>query len=856
MRQRRRNGVLPRLASFLAVWVAASAVSSGDLSEYYGFREMEILKLDWELGTPWAGDLNGDSLIDLVVCNNRRARIDLLLQKPQFDPQAAQTPLEPPEENINDLFGRETAWRFKRFQYPLQVKATSLALADFNEDGRLDLAYYSSEGLYVVLQADGDGKASETQGQDGATTTLADLSWESATRFDLRDGLKTSEALAWGDLNDDGRTDLVLLLQDGYCVLLQGPDGKLARPVRHYSSSANLRQIEIGDLNGDGRCDLLVVTGEQEECPLRIRLQNSDGTLGPEGRYAIGAPYLVRLCKLGDSGRQVIASISRQSGRFAIHAMVQEDSRQDAVSIHPLPSGDDTAKRDMTCADVDGDGLADMVVTDPGRGQFLVFMGQEGLGLGPAAVYPGFKDMRKICAARLGEAQADTLVVLSVDEKLIGLSRFEGGRLCFPQTVAVVGEPQAMEVADLNQDGLLDLAYVAKGPDPADAFFLRSVLSLGELEKGGSGPCSSAESPGSISLENTEAESLGARPGFGREESKTEIVPSQSRPDPSFSNLAVPGPSLKLTGVADRPQDLLACDIDHDGDTDLIVVRSYDPLLLVRQTSAGVFEPQAQDQTHSGLVSNLGSSAVSIAPLGNDGSPALLVARGEFARSMYFDAAKGWQVIDQYQAGDVRRQIRVAAAVPGPTTGAPSIVGYDDVSGILFFMDLQADGTYCVSREIDVGTAKVRKILTGRFGASEGRDLVLCAERELICLRSNAQWSLRQVAGFEPTIEGGRFGYFAMGDINNDGVPDVVLCEPGRRHVQILSFDENAQLTDACKFRVFEEHPHSTDRQQPRASTGGEPRHVLVQDVTGDRRSDLVLLVHDRIILYPQDGGG
>jgi hypothetical protein len=789
MVSRRAGTVTATLALFLAAWSAMSVVCLGGLSDYYGFGDMEILKLDWEMGTPLAGDLNGDSLNDLVVCNNRKARIELLLQKPGFDPKAAETAPVPEKENINDLFGRETNWRFKRFQYPLPVKATSLALADFNHDQRPDLAYYSAEGLYIVLQS---GKK--------AAETLSDLSWEAPTRFDLRDGLKTSEALAWGDLNGDGLTDLVLLLQDGYYVLLQDADGRMTRPVRHYSSSGNLWQVEIGDVSGDGRSDLVLATSEQEECPLRIRLQNQDGTLGPEGRYPIPAPAALRLCKLGDSGKQAIALVSRQTGRFSLHAMVQENQQLDAVSIHPLPSGDDAAKRDATCADVDGDGLADMVVTDPGRGQFLVFSGQAGSGLGSAAVYPGLKDMRKVCAARLGDGPGDTLAVLSVDEKLIALSRFEGGRLCFPRTVAVVGEPQAMEVTDLDKDGRLDLAYVAKGPDPAEAFFLRSVLDIGRA------------SP-------------------------------------------VPGPSVKLAGVEERPQDLLACDIDHDGDMDLIVIRAYDPLLLVRQTSAGVFEQQVQDQTHSGLVSNLGSCAICVAPLGKDGSPALLVARGEFARSMSFDAEKGWQVVDQYQASDGRRQIRVAAVVPGQSTGAPNIVAYDDVSGIVFFMDPQPDGTYRVSREIDVGTAKVHKILAGRFGDGDAPDLVLCAEQQLICLRPTAQWAFRQIAGFEPTIEEGRLGPFAMGDVNADGAPDLVLCEQVRHHLQVLSFDENAQLVDACKFKVFEEHPHNSDRSQNRNANSGEPRHVLVQDVTGDGRNDLVLLVHDRIIVYPQDGG-
>jgi hypothetical protein len=136
MFQRSPGRFLSRLMSFLAVPALVSAAHAGDLRDYYGFGEMEILKLEWELGPLLGGDLNGDSRNDLVVCNNRKARIELLLQKPDFDPRAAETAVEPPEENINDLFGRETAWRFKRLQYPLNVRAVSVALGDFDHDAR------------------------------------------------------------------------------------------------------------------------------------------------------------------------------------------------------------------------------------------------------------------------------------------------------------------------------------------------------------------------------------------------------------------------------------------------------------------------------------------------------------------------------------------------------------------------------------------------------------------------------------------------------------------------------------------------------------------------------------------------
>ncbi len=780
-----------RLGLSLIVLTLGLGADAKDLSGYYGFETMEILKLDWELGLPQAADLNNDGLNDLVVCNNRKARIELLLQKPDFDPQAMEI-APPDEENINDTLGRETSWRFKRFHYPLHVKASSVVLGDYNHDGRPDLAYYSSEGLHVALQdeAAAGGKA------------LPAPSWRAETRFDLRDGLKSAEALVAGDVNNDGRTDLALLVPDGYHVLLQMAGGALARPVRHYSSSANLRQIQIGDVNGDQRNDLVLLTTESGEHPLRVRLQRPDGTLGPESRCSIPAPSVARLCEFEAGHKQVVASVSRQSGRLSVHALIEKDRQKEAVSIHPLPSGEEAEKRDMISGDVDGDGLMDMVVTDPGRGQFLVLRGQAIGGLGTVAAYPGLEDMRKVCAARLDDSGRDTLAVLSVDEKLIALSRFEKGRLSFPKTVSVVGEPQAMALADVNADGRPDLAYVAKGsPDDSDAFFLRTILNVGQAT-------------------------------------------------------ARPGPSLTLTEVEDRPLDLLACDIDHDGDTDLIVVRSYDPLLLVRQTDAGVFEQQTEDKSHIGLVSHLSPRALALAPLGPNGQEALLAARGDFARSLYFDPNQGWQVIDQYQAANSRRQLHVTAAVLGESGGAPSIVAYDDVSGMLSILASQADGTYRADREIDVGVAAVHKIVTGRLGGSANEGLVLCAERKLICIETGAVVEMKQLAGFDPDIEKGRFGYVTMKDVNSDGVPDVVLCEQNLHHVQILSFDENAQLVSACKFKAFEAHPHSENRQRGGRAGSTEPRHVLIEDVTGDGKNDLVLLVHDRIIIYPQDQAG
>jgi len=765
------------------------ALAQMPLSEYYGFGAMEILKLDWDLGQPLAGDINGDGLNDIVIANNRKARIELLLQRPGFKP--GQADLEPADqENINDVFGREKNWRFKRTSYPLSVEASSVILADLNGDKLLDLAYYSPEGLRVALQ--------ERPKEDKAIA-LREPRWQPEKRWDLPDGLRTPEALAVGDLNGDGRLDLTLLAEDGYYLFFQEKDGSLGKPVRQTSSSPKLRQISIGDLNADGRSDLLLWTAEYEEFPLRIRLQRPDGTLGPEARYPIPFPSVVEICHLRD--KDYIASVSRQSGTLAILALRSQGSSTDPVSIYPLAETKDADKRAFVAADINADGLTDMIVTHPQTAEFAVYLGQAGASFASPQVFPGLKDMRKVCAGRLSDKGPESLVVLSIEEKLIGISRYQSGRLAFPQTVPVNGEPQVCDLADLNQNGQLDLAYVAKvQKDGRDRFTLQIVL------------------------------------GIGRSQSK-------------------PGPSLDLETVEDRPQDLIACDIDQDGLTDLIVVRDFEPLLLIRQTEQGVFAVQKQDQIQAGLVRELRPQAISWATLGQPKKGVLLLAQGHFVRSVTFDTQQGWQIVDQYQAADKQAQLGLAAAFQTQPKAPVQIVGLDDQSGMLTFLEPQQDGTYRAGRQIKIPAGGARKILAGHFTDTKTQSLIVCCDQKLVAISSQGDpYTLRQVAGFEPDIKEGRFGTLTVGDVNGDKVPEIVACEQNRHHVEIIAFDKQGQLASGFTFKVFEERrPGEESRYEGRRQDSGQPRAVLVSDVTGDDKNDLVVLVHDRLIVYLQE---
>ena len=67
-----------------------------ELSPFYGFKPIEMVKLSDRSANLVAGDLNKDGLADLAIADNAHSRIDLLLQRAA---KPANAPTGKPEVN-------------------------------------------------------------------------------------------------------------------------------------------------------------------------------------------------------------------------------------------------------------------------------------------------------------------------------------------------------------------------------------------------------------------------------------------------------------------------------------------------------------------------------------------------------------------------------------------------------------------------------------------------------------------------------------------------------------------------------------------------------------------------------------
>ena len=115
-------------------------------------------------------------------------------------------------------------------------------------------------------------------------------------------------------------------------------------------------------------------------------------------------------------------------------------------------------------------------------------------------------------------------------------------------------------------------------------------------------------------------------------------------------------------------------------------------------------------------------------------------------------------------------------------------------------------------------------------------------------LLSGKTWEFTGLDGYETPIKDGRLNDIVLGDLNNDGRKDLLFLETARNYLDVVMFDADNKLVPANRWQVFEERTFRSRR-----SDLPEPREAVVIDVTGDGKNDLVVVVHDRILVYPQE---
>jgi hypothetical protein len=622
--------------------------------------------------------------------------------------------------------------------------------------------------------------------------------WSEPKKWHLEDGQENANALAIGDLNGDGLADIAYLGDNGAVYFLaQQPDHTLAEPVK-ISYSGTPKAIQIVDVDGDGKNDLLLVDFDSST-PYRFRQQIAGGQLGPEIFFKSQPIRSFTADTLAGDKTNYIVSIVNSTGRAEVGQFTRKAGEPLAgnftkgqFEILPL-NKTDAAARGVLWADVDGDGRADLLVAEPESGQLSIYLQQADGSLAPPKKFPSLAGVSQIAVGDWNGDGHPQIFLLSHDENAIGVTAFDkNGRLPFPTLQQFDGKPIAMTVGALRPGAKPVLAVI--------------------VDKDG-------------------ARTLVTKTADGK-------TKTQKLSDSFKSN----------------PTQLAIADVNQDGLNDLLVLIPYEKIKVLLQTTNGAFDEKDVDPPGGAMEQPWFATM----DADGDGKQELLLPQKNFVRAVVLEQkpkdpnstnSPDWmfRVKDQINGAESDSHISGAAVVPNGKNSTPSLFLLDDQNKQLTLCERDTNGVWQVVKNITLPFVNFPTLSTVTLGGSPA---VAFTGQNAVAWQSLAGdvWDLTKLDDYDTPIKDGFLNDLIAGDLLGNGRKQLIFMETAKNYLDLVVFDKNRKLVPGDRWQVFEQHTFRAAQ-----SAVPEPRECVVADVTGDGKNDLIVLVHDRIIVYPQE---
>lgn len=668
-------------------------------------------------------------------------------------------------------------------------------IADINGDGKPDLIVTAGPSTVSVL----------------LNTTLPGSgmpSFAAAVSFPVGLGL---ESVTAADINGDGKPDLVVsnLYDQTISVLLNTtPPGAMTPSFsaqQLVSVGFQVFSVIAADINGDGKPDLVV------------------------------QDYF------GNSGISVLLNTT------APGAMISSFAAQQSFAVGSHPNS-------VTAADLNGDGKVDLIAANTGDGTISVLLNTTvpGVGVASFAAQQAFiaeNPMMTAVADINGDGKPDLIVGGSSAVTLLMSSTAPGAMTMSyndPQYIAAGPAPEFLVAADANGDGKPDL-LVADYDNAVSV--LRNITEPGASMAAFSAPITIGITPLSQSISATDLNGdgkpdlllSGASPNNVDDSNSVLVLLNTTAPDTSTSSFASPAPFA----VDMNSYSTTTADINGDGKPDLIVANTLGTVsVLLNTTVAGAVTPSSSPEQRFATAFGTGAIPYSVcsADINGDGRPDIIVVNTS--------SPNGSVSVLLNTTLPGATTLSFAAQQAFATGSSPYWVSAIDVNGdgkadlivanggsntVSVLLNTTAPGastpSFATQQTFATGTNPVYATAADINGDGKPDLIVTNVSANTVSVLLNTTAPGAITPSFAPQQSFGTGSgpvSAAVVDLNGDGKPDLIVANGMDVTVSVLL---NTTAAGAAT-------PSFASQQS--FTAGGHPNSVVVTDINGDGRPDLI----------------
>ena len=651
--------------------------------------------------------------------------------------------------------------------YSVPNGPTAVLVADVNGDGIPDLVVASANtgSISVLLGQNNSG----TFGFSPAITTTLGFAISNSP-----------DAIAAGDFTNDGMVDLAVAAADhGVLTLMGNGDGTFQAPTTlSLPDDSDFTAVAVGDYNDDGFADVVATDSSSNSV---YALENEgDGTFYSALQYSTGAdPVAVTLADLTGNGKLDIVTANESSGTVTT---ILGNGDGTFKSPQTFPDNDGSLPVDIGVADVNGDGIPDLLTSNASGGSGNTVNILQGNGDGTfkqvGSMTVGNDPTSLVVTDINGDARPDVITSnFGSNNVSIVLNNSSGNFSHFfsdPTAAAVGNAPFFVTSADLNGDGSPDLItadFSGNSVDvllgnsngtfkPAVAYSVTSPTTIVVTDLTGNGTLD-------LVVASAKTDQITVFLGNGNGTFKSGVT----------TNLSDTGAHITYS-----PDAIAVGDLANDGKEDLVIADDNDDVSILLGNGDGTFAAPEQ-LTISPDIRNVAAYAVAVADTTGDGDDDIVVA------DTNTDGANG----------------RVEVLIGNGDGTFTQATGYDN-SGVdptsIVLADINQNGTLDV-----VTTNRSSNTVTVIFGI-----------QNTIGMFGPVQ---NLPAGIDPFD-------VAVGDLTNDSLLDIIVSNPG------------AAGTTLSRVNVLSNEGNDTFAAPRAVNVGNYPRPIVVTDINGDQLPDII----------------